>query len=55
MPVPIILTSNKSDFSNYFSDNITFPKNAEMALTKAVMALVEVNGTTNLIDCGAIL
>ena len=39
MPVPIILTSNKSDFSNYFSDNITFPKNAEMALTKAVMSI----------------
>ena len=39
MSIPITLTSNKTEFNNYFSDNIVVKKQSEVALTKAVMSI----------------
>lgn len=39
MSIPITLTSNKTEFNNYLSDNIIVKKNSEVALTKAVMSI----------------
>jgi hypothetical protein len=51
MSYPITLTSDKSEFQNYLSDNIKLAKNSEIALTKASLSVpVKVNQYIQLPD-----
>lgn len=39
MSIPIVLTSDGCEFTNYFSDNVKVVENAEIALTKASVSI----------------